>query len=158
MVPAPESLQIIEAKLKSTWPLLLNNDEFEHGSSRIKLGILINVTKKNSSSSTSYIECFRVQNNDGEEKGMNSSRDDLLTTLNGEMYLQKRVKNKDESVNFDESGIIAVASHLCGKGEMARAFFFLILFNKVMINHAIMSSINQLRSIFPQFLAYVHSL
>ena len=71
-------------------------------------------------------------------------------------------------MNFDESDIIAVANRLCRKGEMTRAFFFLmsthetavrqLLFNKVMINHAIMSSIIQLRSIFPQFLAYVHSL
>ena len=82
---------------------------------------------------------------------MNSSRDDLLTKLNSEIYLQRLVKNKDESMNFDESGIVAAANYLCGKGEMTRVFFYLVptqkttvwqmLFNKVMINHALLSSI-----------------
>ena len=43
---------------------------------------------------------------------MNSSRDDLLVKLNSEDYLHRLVKNKVESVNFDELGIVAAANHL----------------------------------------------
>ena len=69
---------------------------------------------------------------------------------------------------FDELGIVAAANYLSSKGEMTRAFFYLmstqktavrqLLLNKVIINHALMSSITQLRPIYLQFLEYVHSL
>ena len=115
MVSAPESLQIIEAELNSIWPLLLHNGDFD--SSRVKLYVPINTTKKNVSASKSDAESFQVQSNDGEGKAMYSSRDDLLTKLNSEIYLQRLVKNKDESMNFDESGIVLLPITFAAKGK-----------------------------------------